>query len=109
MLLKNRKVADSQKLEIGPADTCPLGKLITLSLLIRVRHGTGWWKLPIWPVFYCWKLLDLGLFPPEGELATAVGRARRRAARAVSRRDSPAVRPLRRVRKPPFPAPVNHF
>lgn len=108
MLFKNRKVADSQKLEIGPGDTCPLGNLITLSLLIRVRQGTVWWKLPIWPVFYCWKL-DLGLFPPKGELATAVGRARSRAARAVSRRDGPAVRPLCRARKPPFPTPVNHF
>lgn len=56
-----------------------MGKLITLSLFIRIRQGRRWWKPPIWPISYCWKLFHLGVLRPEGELAPAVGRARRRA------------------------------
>ena len=83
---------NSQKLEIGPEDTCPLGKLITLSLLIRIRQGRGWWKPPIWPIFYCWKLLDLGVLRPEGEPAPAVGRSRRKSCFPTGPSHCPASR-----------------
>lgn len=48
--MKNRKAADSQKLETKPESIRPLGELITLRLLIRMRQGGGWWKAPIWPI-----------------------------------------------------------
>lgn len=83
LLFKNKKAADSQKLEIGPENICPLGKLITLGLLIRTRQGWGAGNPHVADSLLL-ETFGLGLSPPTGEPAPAVGRVCRRAAGSVS-------------------------